>query len=86
MKITQELFNAAFNNGGVGYPQDCEQIANLAANRLGLNITPKQAEEIWGWWSGEACASWLFVGDDDEVVRAITAFVEYRLGSLLNKD
>lgn len=86
MKITQELFNAAFNNGSVSSPLDCEQIANLAANRLGLDITSKQAEEIWEWWSGRACAGWLYVNDDDEVVRAITAFVEYRLGSLLKED
>lgn len=84
MQITQEIFNAAFNNGSVSYPGDCEKIVAVASSRLGLVMTPKQAEEVWGRWSGQACASWLSSFDDDEVVQAIESFVRARIESLLS--
>jgi hypothetical protein len=81
MTITQELFDAAFNSGAVRYPDECALIVSTVLLRLGIKITPRQAEEVWDTWSSRMDASWLGVcySDEDEILAAVNWFVRGRL-------
>ena len=79
MKITQSLFDAAFNNSEVRWPDDCDRICRVAAG-MGISMTPSQANDVWELWSDSKCAGWLIIHDDDEIQRAIRSFVRERLG------
>lgn len=79
MKIDQVTFEYAFSAGKVERPSDCERIVRVAARRLGITMTLRQAEEVWEAWSSAACAGWLILQDEDEIVRAIESFVKNRI-------
>ncbi len=79
MKITQEVFDCAYWFVLPDFADDCERIVRVAKERLGLTIQLKQADEIWREYSDSACASWLCIHNDDEIVGAIDEYVDSRL-------
>ncbi len=78
MDVNQYTFDAAYNNGSVMYPSDCERIRTVAGN-MGINITPMQAQEVWERHSGVRSAQWLHLQDDEEIKEAIHGFICARL-------
>ncbi len=80
MEANQYTFDAAFNNGPVNYPADCDRIRKVGAG-MGIRMTQRQADEVWEWYSGCRSAQWLSLQDDDEIREAITDFINFRLKS-----
>lgn len=61
-----------------GYPEDTARIVAIMAVR-GYFLSVADAETIWGMYSSDACASWLFLdyaGDDDGIAAAILEHAE----------
>jgi hypothetical protein len=44
------------------YQQDCLTLVELFNNKLGIEITEKQAYKFWKWHSESYCAGWLSFG------------------------
>lgn len=55
---------------------DCVQIRNVAAERLGWDITLSQAEYVWSEHSEMYSASWMILYDRAEVVQALVTHLE----------
>lgn len=79
MILDQRLFDAAFDNGSVGRPDDCQRICQVVFTEWGINITPFQAQEVWDAHSDMMDAGWLGISNDDEIKDAIREFVGRRL-------
>ena len=54
---------------------DGQQIVEICA-RQGYEISLADAVWAWGEHSESWCAGWLFIGDDEEVMRYILEFME----------
>lgn len=79
MQITQETFDRAFTVGEPRHSDDCERIARVGLERLGVRMTLLQAEAIWQDRSDNYSAGWLLIEDDDEIERVILVFVGSRV-------
>lgn len=49
----------------VDYPDDCMRIQKVA-NRMGYDLTLRDAEVLWERHSDDHAAGWLFVREDDD--------------------
>lgn len=77
--LTPGLLKAAFENGPVARPEDCEQIVRIAWRKLYLWMNQWQAQEVWLHYSGTRDAQWITTINEDTVTQAIQEFVRYRL-------
>lgn len=75
--VTQQQLDEALDShvDNMPYQDDCQQIVDFAA-MLGLRLLFGDARRIWSWWSDRVAAGWLRIVDEDEIRRAIEAYVE----------
>ena len=55
------------DKSGFEYPDDCQHIVDIFATR-GYEITIRDAESAWEWYSDSVFAGWMVLDDDDDHV------------------
>lgn len=61
------------------FPEDVERLV-MVATKAGYMLTPRDAAALWRRHSGDVCASWLAVADDDQnIVAALLKHAEVQL-------
>ena len=51
----------------IDYPEDCQRIQRVLRDRLGVEATLKECEELWHMYSDDMCAGWMMTRSDDNV-------------------
>ena len=83
MIYNQQTFDLAMISGEVRYPEDCALIVRIAKEKLGIVMTPMQAQIVWKYWSDTHCAGWLIVDsyDMESIIDAIKSFIDTKLNA-----
>lgn len=58
----------------VRYPDDCQRIQKIALS-LGHQLSLMEAERLWEYESDKFCASWLILGDDEELREVLRGYL-----------
>lgn len=57
----------------VRHPDDCKRIQRVLADKLNIEWSLLEVEEMWDSVSDERCAGWIYLPDnDDELILYIT--------------
>ncbi len=77
--MTQEQLDAAFHSRAfIDRPADCQKICDIVRAKLGLTMSPLQAQTFWQWRSDRASAGWLIVDtySEDDIVMYLEWFAD----------